>query len=159
MSVTAIYPGTFDPITNGHSDLAARASQLFDELVVAVAENPAKRPLFSVEERIGLVREVLGQLARVRVISFSGLLVHCARREGAAAIIRGLRAISDFEFEFQMASMNRRLDAGIETVFLTPAENHTFTSASLVKEIATLGGDVSEFVHPTVLAALRAKIG
>jgi pantetheine-phosphate adenylyltransferase len=159
MPATAIYPGTFDPITNGHSDLASRAARLFDGLVIAVAKNPAKQPLFSLEERLGFVHEVLGHLPGVRVIGFSGLLVHCARREGASAVIRGLRAVSDFEYEFQMAAMNRRLDSGIETVFLTPAENHTFTSASLVKEIAALGGDVTQFVHPAVMAALRDKIG
>jgi len=159
MPVTAIYPGTFDPITNGHSDLAARATRLFDGLVIAVAESPAKEPMFSVDERLAFVRAAVGHLAGVRVIGFSGLLVACARRVGASAIIRGLRAVSDFEYEFQMAAMNRRLDDGIETVFLTPAENHTFISASLVKEIAALGGDVTQFVHPIVMAALRAKIG
>jgi pantetheine-phosphate adenylyltransferase len=159
MTVAALYPGTFDPITNGHTDIIQRATRLFDEVVIAVASNPGKTPLFSHEERVALAREVLGQLPRVRVIGFSNLLINCVREQGARVILRGLRAVSDFEYEFQMAAMNRRLDPEVETVFLTPSERHTFISASLVKEIAAYGGDVSEFVDPRVMAALAGKMG
>ncbi|HEC13740.1 MAG TPA: pantetheine-phosphate adenylyltransferase [Acidiferrobacteraceae bacterium] len=159
MSVTALYPGTFDPITHGHTDILTRAVRLFDEVVVGIAENADKRPLFSLDERIDLATQVTSGLDRVRVVGFNDLLVDCAKREGAKVILRGLRAVSDFEYEFQMAAMNRNLNADIETMFMTPLENHTFISASLVKEIARLGGDVSKFLHPHVVAALAEKIG
>ena len=155
--LVAVYPGTFDPITNGHSDLVNRAVRMFDQVILAVAHNPDKSPLFSIEERVKLAKLVLGESANVEVREFSGLLIDFARECQASVVIRGLRAVSDFEYEFQLASMNRRLDRNIETVFLTPAENHTFVSASLVKEIARYGGDVSQFVHPEVYQALRRK--
>lgn len=153
----ALYPGTFDPITNGHSDLIVRAQHIFGKVVVAIAENPRKAPLFDVAERIELVREVTRELDGIDVIGFDGLLIDCVRENHAGVVIRGLRAVSDFEFEFQLASANRRLDPNIETVFMTPSESHTFTSASLVKEIAMYGGDVSSFLHPVVLEAVRNK--
>jgi len=153
----ALYPGTFDPITNGHSDLIVRAQHIFGKVVVAIAENPRKTPLFDLAERIELVREVTRELDDIEVIGFDGLLIDCVRENHAGVVIRGLRAVSDFEFEFQLASANRRLDPNIETVFMTPSESHTFTSASLVKEIAMYGGDVSSFLHPVVLEAVRNK--
>ncbi len=154
--VTAIYPGTFDPITNGHSDLVARAAGIFDKVLVAVAENRDKRPLFSLSERVELTSQVLAGLANVKVIGFANLLVDCARQHGARVILRGLRAVSDFEYEFQLAAMNRRL-AGekIETVFLTPAEQYAFVSSSMIKEVARLGGDISAFVPPLVERKLK----
>jgi len=158
MTITALYPGTFDPITNGHSELVERAARVFDEIVVAVAANPTKQPLFSLEERVELAQAVFAGQQRVRVVGFDILLIECARQHGARIILRGLRALSDFEYEFQMAGMNRRLDASIDTVFMPAAERETFISATLVKEIAALGGDVSEFVHPRVRDALRAKL-
>jgi len=158
MKVTALYPGTFDPITNGHKDLVRRASQLFDEVIVAVAANPQKQPLFGLKERVELARAVLADIRGVRVTGFDNLLVECVRQHNAQVILRGLRAASDFEFEFQLAGMNRRLAPEIETVFLTPSEQEMFISASLVKEIALLGGNVADFVDPRVAAALSAKI-
>lgn len=158
MHVSALYPGTFDPITSGHSDLVRRATRVFDEVIVAVAANPAKRPLFSLDERVNLATQVLADIRGVRVVGFDNLLIQCVRQHGAQVILRGLRAVSDFEFEFQLAGMNRRLDPEIETVFMTPSERETFVSASLVKEIALLGGDVTEFVHPAVKAALVGKM-
>lgn len=155
--IIALYPGTFDPITNGHSDLVRRAVTLFSEVVVAVAANPTKRPLFSLEERVNLARQVLQDVEGVRVIGFDNLLINCVKQQQARVILRGLRAVSDFEYEFQMAGMNRRLDPHIETVFMTPSEQDTFISASLVKEVAQLGGDVTAFVHPLVKAALAAR--
>ncbi len=157
MITTAVYPGTFDPITNGHSDLVARAVRMFDRVILAIADNPEKSPLFSVEQRIDLARQVLIDESRVDVIGFSGLLIDFSKKHDARVILRGLRAVSDFEYEFQLASMNRRLDPNIETVFLTPSENHTFVSASLVKEIAKYGGDVGKFVAPVVFQALKSK--
>ncbi len=157
MITTAVYPGTFDPITNGHSDLVARAVRMFDRVILAIADNPEKSPLFSVEKRIDLARQVLIDEHRVDVIGFSGLLIDFSKQHDARVILRGLRAVSDFEYEFQLASMNRRLDPNIETVFLTPSENHTFVSASLVKEIARYGGDVGKFVAPVVFQALKSK--
>lgn len=154
----AIYPGTFDPITNGHFDLIARATRIFDEIVVAIAANPDKNPLFSVEERTAMVRQLCEDLDNVNVIGFDGLLIHCVEEQGAHVVMRGLRAVSDFEFEFQLASANRRLNPEIETVFLTPSENHTFTAASLVKEIATFGGDVSSFLDPRINRILSEKL-
>jgi len=153
----AVYAGTFDPLTNGHMDLIQRGLKLFPEVVVAVAENAGKQPLFSLDERVELATEVLKDFENAKVVGFSTLLVDYAEKINASVILRGLRAVSDFEFEFQLASMNRRLNSDIETVFLTPAENHTFVSASLVKEIGRLGGDVSQFVHPIVYEALCQK--
>jgi pantetheine-phosphate adenylyltransferase len=158
MKVTALYPGTFDPLTNGHADLVRRAVRLFDRVIVAVAANPEKKPLFSVAERVELARAVLQDIPGASVIGFDNLLVDCVRIQGASVILRGLRAVSDFEFEFQLAGMNRKLAPEIETVFMTPSEQETFISASLVKEVAKLGGDISPFVHPRVAAALAAKL-
>ncbi|MGD8933267.1 MAG: pantetheine-phosphate adenylyltransferase [Gammaproteobacteria bacterium] len=158
MSVIAVYPGTFDPVTNGHSDLVHRASRLFDRVIVAIAANPAKTPLFDLERRVDMVKKVLDGIGNVEVCGFSDLLVDFARQQNANVILRGLRAVSDFEFEMQLASMNRRLDNTIETVFMTPAEETSFISASLVKEIALHGGDVSQFVHKAVVEEL-ANIG
>lgn len=157
MPIIALYPGTFDPITNGHSDLILRASRIFDEVLVAIAGNPGKRPLFRLDERVKMAKNVTQDMSSVRVIGFEGLLINCVREHGASVVLRGLRAVSDFEYEFQLASANRRLAPDIETVFLTPSEAHTFTSAALVKEIATYKGDVSSFVTPEVHTALRAK--
>ena len=157
MPERAIYAGTFDPMTTGHIDLIERGLKLFPEVVVAIAANPGKSPLFSLDERVSLASEVLLGHEYAKVVGFSTLLVDFAQQLGASVILRGLRAVSDFEFEFQLASMNRRLNSSIETVFLTPAENHTFVSASLVKEIGRLGGDVSPFVHPLVYEALCDK--
>jgi pantetheine-phosphate adenylyltransferase len=157
MTKIAVYPGTFDPITNGHSDLVFRATRMFDHTYLAIADSPEKSPLFSLEERIELAREVLTGVGNVEIVGFSGLLIDFARSYDASVILRGLRAVSDFEYEFQLASMNRKLDSSIETVFLTPSENHTFVSASLVKEIARYGGDVSKFVHTSVFKALTVK--
>ena len=155
---TAVYPGTFDPITNGHTDLVQRAARLFDRVIVAVAANPGKAPAFALEQRVGLARTVLADLANVEVCSFDSLLVDFLHQREASIILRGLRAVSDFEYEFQLASMNRQLAPDIETVFLTPAEQYAFVSSSLVREIAVLGGDVSAFVHPEVVAALRGRV-
>jgi pantetheine-phosphate adenylyltransferase len=155
---TAVYPGTFDPITNGHSDIIARASRLFSKVVVAVAANPGKQPVFELNERVKLAREALSDLPNVEVREFDTLLVDFARESGAAVILRGLRAVSDFEYEFQLAGMNRRLAPDVETMFLTPAEKFSYISSSLVREIAALGGDVTEFVNPAVAAALAEKV-
>ena len=157
MERTAIYPGTFDPITNGHSDLVHRAAACFDRVLIAVAGSSAKTTRFSLDERVALAREATRDMANVEIESFDGLLVEFARKRGAQVILRGLRAVSDFEYEFQLASMNRKLAPGIETMFLTPDEGYTFISSSLVREIAALGGDVGGFVHPAVEAALRGK--
>jgi pantetheine-phosphate adenylyltransferase len=153
----AIYPGSFDPVTNGHLDVIERARKLFDEVVVAVAHNDEKQPLFSLERRLDLLREALGNFDNVRITHFEGLLVNFATRESAGAVIRGLRAISDFEFEFQMALMNRKLQAEVETIFLMPKEEYTYLSSRIVKEIARLGGDVSSFVSPAVAKSLGEK--
>ena len=154
---TAVYPGTFDPITNGHSDIVTRAALLFDKVVVAVAANPGKCPVFPLEERVGLAREVLAHLKNVEVREFDSLLVKFAQECGAGVILRGLRAVSDFEYEFQLAGMNRRLAPDVETMFLTPAEQFAYISSSLVREVSALGGNVKEFVHPAVMAALSKK--
>lgn len=150
----ALYPGTFDPITNGHQDLVRRASKMFSRVVIAVAANPNKAPMFSLDERVTLAREVIADLPNVEVMGYSGLTVEFARQHGLSVIMRGLRAVSDFEFEFQLANMSRHLAPDLETVFLTPQEQFTFISSTLVREIAVLGGNVSEFVHPVVAKAL-----
>lgn len=154
---TAIYPGTFDPITNGHSDLVARAARLFDRVIVAVASNPGKSPAFDLDNRVGLAREVLAHLDNVEITPFSSLLVDFVRGYDSGVLLRGLRAVSDFEYEFQLAGMNRRLAPDVETLFLMPSEQYTYISSSLVREIAALGGDVTTFVHPSVQAALRVR--
>ena len=159
MSVIAVYPGTFDPVTNGHSDLVQRASRLFDRVIVAIASNPAKTPLFNLEKRVDLANRVLAGLDNVEVCGFADLLVEFAQQCNANVILRGLRAVSDFEFEMQLASMNRRLDNKIETVFMTPSEETGFISASLVREIALHGGDVSQFVHNAVVEELAGISG
>jgi pantetheine-phosphate adenylyltransferase len=155
----AVYPGTFDPITNGHEDLVGRASRLFDEVVVAVAHSQAKRPFFSLAERVGLAEQVLASYPNVKVVGFAGLLSDFVRDQKAGIILRGLRAVSDFEYEFQLAGMNRTLAPGVETLFLTPSDRYLFLSATIVREIAVLGGDISAFVHPVTAERMRAKIG
>jgi pantetheine-phosphate adenylyltransferase len=152
---TAMYPGTFDPITNGHNDLVRRAASIFDRLVVAIAANPNKAPMFSLEQRVEMTRSVLTDVHNVEVRGFVGLTVDFARQNGLTVIVRGLRAVSDFEFEFQLANMNRHISPEIETVFMTPQEQYTFISSTLVREIAVLGGNVSEFVHPLVEVELK----
>ena len=161
MKITAVYPGTFDPITNGHSDLVQRASRIFDRVILAVAKGEqkgAKQPVFSGDERVALAKDVLADMANVEVIQFDGLLVDFVQKQNAQVILRGLRAVSDFEYEFQLASMNRHLNEEIETLFLTPAEQYSYISSSLVREIASLGGDVSPFVHEKVVTALNNRI-
>jgi pantetheine-phosphate adenylyltransferase len=155
--IKAVYPGTFDPLTRGHEDLVRRAATLFDEIILAIAESKAKRTFFTLEERIGMAREVLGDLKNVKVVGFSSLLTEFVRQQGARVVLRGLRAVSDFEYEFQLAGMNRHLYPEMETVFLTPSEQHMFISATLVREIAILGGDISQFVHPLVAKRLKQK--
>ncbi len=154
----AIYPGSFDPVTNGHLDVIERACKLFDEVVVAVAHNDQKQPLFSLEERLDLLRQVTASLPGVKVAPLDGLLVEFAVQQDAHAVVRGLRAVSDFEFEFQMALMNRKLEATVETIFLMPKEEYTYLSSRIVKEIARLGGDVAEFLPTGVAKALRNKL-
>jgi len=151
----AMYPGTFDPITNGHQDLVRRAAGLFDRVIVAIASNPHKAPLFTLEQRVDLARRVLADLPNVEVMGYSGLTVEFARKHDLSVVVRGLRAVSDFEFEFQLANMSRHLAREIETVFLTPQEQFTFISSSLIREIAILGGETKEFVHPIVEAELK----
>ena len=150
----AMYPGTFDPLTNGHYDLVRRAADIFDRVVVAIAANPGKAPLFTVEERVELARKVLGDIPNVEVTGYSGLTVDFARQHGLRVVVRGLRAVSDFEFEFQLATMSRHLSDKVDYVFLTPTEQFNFISSTLIREIASLGGDVSQFVHPVVKEAL-----
>ncbi len=157
MNRHAVYPGTFDPITNGHQDLVRRAASIFDRVIVAIAANPNKAPMFSLDERVDMARRVLADLPNVHVQGYAGLTVEFARAQGARVIVRGLRAVSDFEFEFQLANMSRHLERDIETVFLTPQEQFTFISSTLVREIAVLGGDVSEFVHPIVEEELKKR--
>lgn len=159
MSTTAIYPGTFDPITKGHTDLVKRATRLFGKVIVAVAANPTKAPVFSLNERITMAEQVLADFDSVSILPLDGLLVEFARQHSAIAIIRGLRAVSDFDYEFQLAGMNRKLAPEVETLFLTPDEKFTYISSSLVREIAALGGDVSEFVHQKVKAELNRRLG
>ena len=154
----AIYPGTFDPITRGHEDLVRRAAGLFDTVVVAVADSRSKAPFFTQDERVRMVRQVLADYTNVEVVSFSGLLMEFAQQQHARVILRGLRAVSDFEFEFQMAGMNRSLYPDVETLFLTPSEQYMFVSATIVREIALLGGSVEKFVHPLIAEQLRMRI-
>src|SRR5438046_7733402 len=153
----AIYPGSFDPVTNGHLDVVERARKLFDEVIVAVAHNDEKQPLFPLPERLDLLQQTVGKMENVRIAQFHGLLVDFAAAQETSAVIRGLRAVSDFEFEFQMALMNRKLESSVETIFLMPKEEYTYLSSRLVKEIARLGGDVSKFVPDLVAKALRKK--
>ena len=159
MTIRAVYPGTFDPITNGHEDLIQRASRLFGEVVVGVAHSQAKRPFFSLDERVAIAREVLSPYKNVTVRGFGGLLSEFLREQDATVILRGLRAVSDFEYEFQLAGMNRRLAPGVETLFLTPSDKYLFLSATIVREIAVLGGDISAFVHPVTAQRMREKTG
>jgi len=154
-----LYPGTFDPVTNGHMDILKRSLTLFDKVIVAVADTTPKKTLFTLEERVGMLREATKSLEGIEVVPFSGLLVEFAKRVGATAIIRGLRVVSDFEYEFQMALMNRRLDKEIETVFLMPSQEYTYLNSSVIKEIASTGGDISEFVPEVVAERLRTKFG
>lgn len=156
--ITAIYPGTFDPITNGHTDLVARASLLFDKVIVAIAASPSKTPVFPLDERVSLAKTALNANRNVVVEPFDNLLVEFAQQHSARVIVRGLRAVADFEFEFQLAGMNRNLAPSIETLFLMPAEHYIYLSSSLIREVAKLGGKVSDFVHPAVEAALRERL-
>lgn len=156
--LTAVYPGTFDPITRGHEDIVRRASRLFDRVIVAIAENRNKKPFFTLQERVEMAREVLGDLPGVQVKGFSGLLIDFAASHQASTVLRGLRAVSDFEYEFQLAGMNRNLRPDIETIFMTPSDQYMFISSSMVREVAQLGGEVSLFVHPLVATRLNAKI-
>jgi pantetheine-phosphate adenylyltransferase len=155
MTIKAIYPGTFDPVTNGHSDLIVRASKLFSEVIIGVAASPSKKPRFDLAQRVAMIEQVTQDLPNVSVVGFTGLLVDFAKQHQAKVLIRGLRAVSDFEYEFQLANMNRRLSPELESVFLTPAEENSFISSTLVKEVALHQGDVSQFVHPVVKAALE----
>ena len=157
MNRNAIYPGTFDPITNGHQDLVRRAAGIFDRVIVAIAANPNKTPMFTLEKRVDLARRVLADLPNVEVTGYSGLTVDFARQHQINVVVRGLRAVSDFEFEFQLANMTRHLARDVETVFLTPQEQFTFISSSLIREIAVLGGETREFVHPIVEAELKKQ--
>jgi len=159
MSRAIVYPGTFDPITNGHTDIVSRSARMFDRVIVGVAASTSKKTAFTADERVALAREVLNDIENAEVTSFDGLLADFAKEQGAKVIMRGLRAVSDFEFEFQLAGMNRHLYPEADTIFVTPAEQYTFISSSLVREIAALGGNVAEFVHPTVLAALTERLG
>lgn len=157
MTVSAMYPGTFDPITLGHEDLVRRACRLFDKVVVAIAANPSKEPMFSLDERVELARLSFADLEQVEVSGYDGLTVDFARQHGLSVILRGLRAVSDFEYEFQLANMNRHLAEDVETAFLTPTETYNFISSSLVREICSMGGDISEFVSPEVNEALKKR--
>ncbi len=155
--LTVVYPGTFDPFTRGHEDLVRRAARLFARVIVGVADSESKRPFFSAAERVAMAREVVAPFGNVEVVPFSSLLMDFVHAQGARVILRGLRAVSDFEYEFQMAGMNRNLHPEVETLFLTPSEQYMFVSATIVREIAKFGGDVSQFVHPFVMAKLKAK--
>lgn len=158
MHTKAIYPGTFDPITNGHADLIERAANMFTHVIVGIAANPSKKPLFSLEERVELIKQVTEHLPNVEVIGFRGLLADFAEDQGATVLIRGLRAVSDFEYEFQLANMNRRLNPNLESVFMTPSEENSFISSTLVKEVALHRGKVDQFCHPVVQQALADKL-
>ncbi|EDM68377.1 MAG: pantetheine-phosphate adenylyltransferase [Moritella sp.] len=158
MTVKVIYPGTFDPVTNGHTDLIERAAKLFDHVIVGVAFNATKKPFFDLKERVQLAKDVTAHLDNVEVVGFSGLLVDFAKEYNASVLIRGLRAVSDFEYEFQLANMNRRLSPDLESVFLTPSEENSFISSTLVKEVAIHNGDVAQFVDPIVCQAILDKI-
>ncbi|MFB1015727.1 MAG: pantetheine-phosphate adenylyltransferase [Alteromonadaceae bacterium] len=158
MTIKAIYPGTFDPVTNGHTDLIERASRLFNQVIVGIAASPSKKPLFDLAHRVKMLEKVTQHLPNVTVIGFSGLLVDFAEENGAQVLIRGLRAVSDFEYEFQLANMNRRLSPDLESVFLTPAEENSFISSTLVKEVALHRGNVNQFVHPVVETALISAL-
>jgi pantetheine-phosphate adenylyltransferase len=153
--IKAVYPGTFDPLTRGHEEIVRRASRLFDQLILGIAASDAKKTYFKLDERIDIAREVLADVKSVQVVGFSGLLIDFVRQQGARVVLRGLRAVSDFEYEFQLAGMNRSLYPDLETIFMTPSEQHMFISATLVREIATLGGDVSKFVDPRVAARFK----
>lgn len=155
MTIKAIYPGTFDPVTNGHSDLIVRASKLFSEVIIGVASSPSKKPRFNLQQRVEMLEKVTENLTNVTVVGFKGLLVDFAKEHQAKVLIRGLRAVSDFEYEFQLANMNRRLSPDLESIFLTPSEGNSFISSTLVKEVALHHGDVSQFVHPIVKIALE----
>lgn len=157
MKKTVLYPGTFDPITKGHMDLVNRACRLFDKVVIAIAHSPAKKPLFSLDERVDMVRMIFAENPQVEVLGFRGLLANFARENNAIAVLRGIRAVSDFEFEFQLANMNRHLDPDLESIFLTPSEKYSYISSSLVREVASLGGDISAFVDERVEQALFDK--
>ncbi|MDR8525718.1 pantetheine-phosphate adenylyltransferase [Shewanella fidelis] len=157
MHKRAIYPGTFDPVTNGHTDLIERAANLFEHVIIGIAANPSKQPRFSLDKRVELLKTVTAHLDNVEVVGFSGLLVDFAKQQNASVLVRGLRAVSDFEYEFQLANMNRRLSPDLESVFLTPAEENSFISSTLVKEVALHGGDVTQFVHAEVANALTTK--
>lgn len=152
---TVVYPGTFDPITNGHTDLVERAARLFDHIIIAVADNPKKRPLLDLETRVDLAQSVLGHLANVEVVGFNNLLADFVKERNAKVILRGLRAVSDFEYEFQLANMNRVLAPNVESLFLTPSEQYSYISSTIVREVSALGGDVSNFVHPLVAKTLK----
>ena len=158
MNLKAVYPGTFDPITLGHEDLVRRAARLFDELIVAIADSRAKQPFFTLDERVAMAKKVLAGCKNVEVTGFSGLLMKFVRQHQAQVVVRGLRAVSDFEYEFQLAGMNRDLYPDVETMFLTPGEQHMFVSATIVREVSIFGGNVSKFVSPQVAKQLRAKI-
>ncbi len=158
MNHIAVYPGTFDPITLGHEDQVRRAARLFDRVILAVADSRAKRPFFTLDERVDMAREVLKDVTNIEIVGFSGLLMKFVQERGARVVVRGLRAVADFEYEFQLAGMNRGLYPEVETVFLTPGERHMFISATIVREISVLGGDVSKFVPPSVALRLSAKI-
>jgi pantetheine-phosphate adenylyltransferase len=158
MNNKAVYPGTFDPMTLGHEDLVRRAARLFDKVILAIADSRAKQPFFTLDERVAMAREVLKDLANVEVVGFSGLLMKFVQQHRARVVVRGLRAVSDFEYEFQLAGMNRGLYPDVETLFLTPGEQYMFVSATIVREISILGGDVSQFVHPFVAKQLQNKI-
>jgi pantetheine-phosphate adenylyltransferase len=158
MTIKAIYPGTFDPITLGHEDLTRRAAKLVDGVVLAVADSKSKKPLFTLEERVGLARETLKDLPNVKVMGFSGLLMNFVQQQGARVVLRGVRAVSDFDYEFQLAGMNRQLYPDVETIFLTPGEQYAYLSATLVREISIMGGDVTKFVSPLVAGRLAEKV-
>ena len=158
MKIKAIYPGTFDPLTNGHADLVQRAARMFDQVIVGVAANPSKQPLFSLTERVALAQQAFADISNVSVIGFSGLLAQFAKDQDAAVLIRGVRAVADFEYEFQLASMNRQLNPALDSVFMTPSEKNTFISSTLVKEVCRHGGDVSSFIPAHVELALKSKL-